>query len=227
MDSSQVEWLRKRYTETPSEGPQAKRVKFEDVYNDITSAFPNTKFNHKMVSDVVKSVFPCSTSRQVGKARNSHIFGIEPKEQPGPHSDSTSQQLEQEIKLNSQLRQQVKALEERVCGLEQHLCGQINSLTTSNHIAYHGPDTVDHFNGFTMAKLVEEFEQSAPDVLQLLRALGHTGTRDDDEEVDPTADTKVVMAMCALLKSRTRKVLGLQLLISFMLVARSTSSQVM
>ena len=97
------------------------------------------------------------------------------------------------------------------------------------YIAYHGPDTVDHFNGFTMAKLLEEFEQFAPDVLQLLRALGHTGTRndDDDEEVDPTTDTKVVMAMCALLKSRTRKVLGLQLLISFMLVARSTSSQVM
>ena len=126
MDSSQEEWLRKRYTETPSEGPQAKRVKFEDVYNDITSAFPSTKFNHRMVSDVVKSGFPHSTSRQVGKARKSHIFGIEPKElQPGPHSDSTSQQLEQEIKLNSQLRQHVKALEERVHGLEQHLCGQI------------------------------------------------------------------------------------------------------
>ena len=102
----------------------------------------------------------------------------------------------------------------------------MNSLTTSKNIAYHGPDTVDHFDGFTMGKLLEEFELFAPDVLQLLRALGHTGTH-DDEEVDPTADTKVVMAMCALLKSRTRKVLGLQLLISFMLVARSTSSQVM
>lgn len=101
----------------------------------------------------------------------------------------------------------MKALEERVHGLEEQLVGQINSLTTSKNVAYHGPDTVDHFNDFTMAKLLEEFELLSPDVLRLLRILGNTGRRDneDDEEVDPTSDTMVVMAMCALLKSRTRK----------------------
>ena len=223
MDSSKEEWLRKRYTDAPSEGPQAKRVKFEDLYNDISSAFVKTKFNSKMVSDVIKSVFPLSISRPAGKSRKSHIFGIEPREQPVDLPNPSPLQHE-----NSQLRQQVKALEERVHGLEEQLVGQINSLTTSKNVAYHGPDTVDHFNDFTMAKLLEEFELLSPDVLRLLRILGNTGRRDneDDEEVDPTSDTMVVMAMCALLKSRTRKVLGLQLLISFMLVARSTNSQV-
>lgn len=227
MDSTKEEWLRKHFTETLSEGPQAKHVKFEHVYSGITSAFHDTKFNYKMVANGIKSVFPNSTSRQVGKARKSHIFGIEPQEQPEPHS---SPQLQQEIEFNSRLRLQVKALEERVHGLEENLAGQINSLTASNNLAYHGPDTVDHFNHFTMAKLLEEFEQLSPDVLRLLRVLGGTGSvdgNDDDKEANPTSDTRVMVAMCALVKSRTRKVLGLQLLISFMLVARSTSRQVL
>ena len=67
---------------------------------------------------------------------------------------------------NSQLRQQVKALEERVHGLEEQLVGQINSLTTSKNVAYHGPDTVDHFNDFTMAKLLEEFELLSPAIAE-------------------------------------------------------------
>ncbi len=41
---TQEEWLKAHYNESPSEGPPAKRVKFEDVYNDISSAFPRTKF---------------------------------------------------------------------------------------------------------------------------------------------------------------------------------------
>ena len=77
-----------------------------------------------------------------------------------------------------------------------------------------------------MDQLLKEFEQYAPDVLQLLKALGDVQTTGANE-VAPTQNGKVVVAMCTLMRSRTRRVLGLQLLISFMLVARSTNSQVL
>lgn len=124
----------------------------------------------------------------------------------------------------------MRALEERVRELEQtnqrYLVGQMNALTISSHSAYHGPDTVSNFDAFTMDQLLKEFEQYAPDVLQLLKTLGDVQTTGANE-VSPTQDDgKVVVAMCTFMRSRTRRVLGLQLLISFMLVARSTNCQV-
>ncbi len=228
---TQEEWLKAHYNESPSEGPPAKRVKFEDVYNDISSAFPQTKFSFQMVSDTITSAFPQSFSKHFGKSRKAHIVGIEPKDQPtSPADDNSAEQLKKSIDTNSQLRQQVKALEDRVSELEQanqrSLVGQINTLTTSSHSASHGPDTIHHFQEFTMDQLLKEFEQYAPDVLQLLKALGDVQTTGADE-VAPTQDGKVVVAMCTLMRSRTRRVLGLQLLISFMLVARSTNCQVL
>ena len=62
-ESKQETWLRKLLNQAPLEGPAVKHVKFKDVYNDIRSAFPETKFNHSMVSDVIKTTFPQSFSR--------------------------------------------------------------------------------------------------------------------------------------------------------------------
>ncbi len=221
---------RSNYNESPLEGPPAKRVKFEDVYNDISSAFPQTKFSFQMVSDSIKSAFPQSISKRFGKSHKVHIVGIELKDQPTSFAyDNSAEQLKREIDTNSQLRQQVKVLEEKVSELEKSsqisLAGQMNGLTISSHSASHGPDTISHFDDFTMDQLLKEFEQYAPDVLQLLKTLGDVQTTGADE-VNPTQDAKVVVAMCTLMRSRTRKVLGLQLLISFMLVARSTNCQV-
>ncbi len=82
--------------------------------------------------------------RQVGKARKSHIFGYyilyqrcvthlwyntKTIEHQAEQSEShPSQQLQQE---NSELRLQVKALEERANGLEENLAGQISNNLAS------------------------------------------------------------------------------------------------
>ena len=127
----------------------------------------------------------------------------------------------------------MKALQERVYQLEQatpntqQLVKQIKCLATPSNSVYHGPDSVEHFTEFSIDTVLKEFEQIAPDVFRLLKILGSYYQHvQEGEEVSSIQGSKVVMAMCALLKSRTIRVLGLHLLISFMLVAWSTSRQV-
>ena len=241
--SKEVNWLRKRYLAAPSEGPSVKRIKFEEIYSGIRAAFPDTKHNQKMVSDAIKQSFPQSLSKPYGHSRAAHIFGLQVQPHPTeetpmstsltvPQQIDTVQELAREIETNRQLREQLRIMEERVRELEQaqaksHLVDQMNALPVSSNAIQHGPDTIDHFTDLSMEKLLSECKQFAPDVLRILQTIGHL---DPDslggEDLGDSKDGKVVMALCTLLKSRSRKVLGLQLLVSFMLVARSTSRQV-
>ena len=107
---------------------------------------------------------------------------------------------------------------------------QLVALGSSSNVIYHGPDTVPHFSEFSIEKLIDKCQQTAPDVLELMRNLG---TREsshsadvDTEQVEGHIDGKLVMALCTLMKNRSKKVLGVQLLVSFMLVATSSSTQV-
>ena len=67
MDSEVKKWLREQYRSTPSEGPEAKRMKFSDIYSDLSSQFTSTNFNPKMVSQEIKGAFPDTYSKAVGK----------------------------------------------------------------------------------------------------------------------------------------------------------------
>ena len=51
---------KKTLQETPAEGPEAKRVKFQTVHQSLATGFPTVDFNSKMVSDVLKAAFPHS-----------------------------------------------------------------------------------------------------------------------------------------------------------------------
>ena len=63
----------------------------------------------------------------------------------------------------------------------------------------------------------------APDVYHLFRRLARKGIDDSDENTDAL---KPVIALCTLLKGRSIRVLGVQLLLMFMLIARATSKQI-
>ena len=89
-----------------------------------------------------------------------------------------------------------------------------------HHLVFHGPDTVEHLEHFSIDDVVSEFKQHAPDLHEVFQSLGKSS---DD---DPNREIKIFTSLCTLIKSRSKKVLGLQLLISFMLLARSTSKQV-
>ena len=91
---------------------------------------------------------------------------------------------------------------------------------------YHGPDTVTHFNDFSMDHVITEFKKQAPDVWQLLNNLGNTGRFSEDTEQHQLAQLRIVSCLSTLLKTRSHKSLGVQLLVSLMLIARATSRRV-
>lgn len=163
-------------------------------------------------------------------------------QQQPPHASSSQQQSlssqqqvdsEEQLRLmNIQLTEKVQELQRRVHQLEHaqsafnpdNLLLELDALTRPHIAAYHGPDTVEHLQRFSMDTIIAEFVQYAPHLYQLLCQLGQG--RCQSESVDTQKSTQAIMSLCALMKGRSKMVLGMQLLVTFMLIARATSRQV-
>ena len=221
--------LKKRYRPTPSEGPLCK-VKFDDIRHDLSEQFPS--LSSKMISEAVHNAFPKTYTKKHGHKRSTYVFGLEhassdeqAPSNPGPsfQAEATTP-LHDQIALNAQLQERIKELEKEVDELKEYprslprsLVSQVEQLVSPSHAVYHGPNTIDNFEHFSIDTM-KEYEQYAPELFKLLTEIG------DCSEGD--TDVKVVTAMSAIVKLRSRKALGLQLLTSFMLLSRGTSRQV-
>ena len=97
----------------------------------------------------------------------------------------------------------------------------MGALTIPSHSPYHGPDTVGHFDMFSVDNIIAKFRQHCPDILALLECMGNSSVDDD-----PSKQANIITCLSILMKCYSRKVLGLQLTISFMLLARATSKHV-
>ena len=228
MESDESRWLKRNYRPAPSEGPSAKRVKYSEIYAGLVSSFPSKTFNHSSVSATIHSTFPNTTSKMLGHSRTKHILGLEHTVE-----DDTVPNLKAEIE---RFRQQVQQLQHRVVQLEGEILHlksmqsptsaaisiEMNSIVSPRHSAYHGPDTLAHFNKFSLDSIIDEFRVHAPELWKLfiIIAQGESPSVDDED------NTTKVVSLCTLLKGRSKRVLGLQLLISFMLIARATSKRV-
>ena len=136
--------------------------------------------------------------------------------------------------MNECLQQQLQQLQQRVEELEHHqhsslsiqtLDDQMQILLHPDKITFHGPDTVDHFQNFSLDAVIAELRANAPDVVDMFQQLGNYDRFEDDEFARIT-QLRSTTALCTLLKGRSIKMLGVQLLISFMLIGRATSKQV-
>ena len=106
------------------------------------------------------------------------------------------------------------------------LASQMDGMISAQYSAYHGPDTIAHFNDFSIDHLITEFKVHAPDVWQLLNILGNTDRFPENDEQQALAEGRAASSMCTLLKCRSLKTLGIQLLLSLMLIARATNRRV-
>ena len=78
MDSSkdtQKQWLKDCFHETPS-GPEAKKVKFSDVKDELETQFVSAKFSSYTVSHLIRDTFPNTMSKPAGKSRQQYVFGL-------------------------------------------------------------------------------------------------------------------------------------------------------
>ena len=196
-------------------------MKFSDILEELEKQFAPAKFSSNLVSQAIKEVFPQSSSKLTGKLRHKYIFGIEPV------SCDTSSQLscnhaallEIERTKNRELQERVEQLEQKVSEMTRVLDHQMGSVLQKGHQVVDGPDT---------DTVITELKSNAPDVYELMMILGKMNRNQTprDDSIN-TEQRRAIMSMCTLLKARSARVKGVQLLISLMLIARATNRQVM
>lgn len=107
------------------------------------------------------------------------------------------------------------------CACKSLLMQQMDSLTQHGDQILHGPNTLARFPEFSMKGITEEIHKHAHYVYQLFLHLRYT-----DSKETPVEERKAIMSLCTILNAWCRQANGLQLLLSFMLIARATSTQV-
>lgn len=229
MESDKVKYLKKRYRESPS---SEKKVKFSDIQEDLTSHFPTASWNARIVSETVRTAFPRSESKQHGRSHSRYIHGIEENQcDPTDSSSSAMVLLEAERRKNESLLSRIRLLEQentelRRTALQPDLLeNQLQQVMNSSRSVYHGPDSVAHFDSFSIDGVISELRTHCPDVFQLFNALGRI-ERCDDPCSAQVAQLRSVSSLLTIIKCRSVKVLGVQLLLTFMLIARATCKQV-
>ena len=235
METEEVEYLKKRYRECPT---GEKKIKFSDIEDDLVSQFPSTSWNSRSVSQVVRTAFPSSESKKHGKSRHVYVHGIDLNARD-PMESSDVSSLQQSLSFE---RKRIEELESRLKQMaEQHkvelekvrstaissetLECQVQQLMHSSRAVYHGPDTLEHFDSFSIDGVISEIRTYAPDLLHLLHVIGWVD-RHENPDISRVAQLQVLSSLTTLLKCRSVRVLGVQLLLTFMLIARATSKQV-
>lgn len=222
------EWLKRHYRDAEASGPQCKRVRFCEIFEEVVAELPVV--NNSVLSQAIREEFPNSMSKRVGVQRQTYVYGIEKDA-----ADETP--LGIALRSNQLLQQQVEQLQQQVTELKKESASklgcQMKSLAHPNKFCHHGPDTVAHLESFSLDTITEEIKENAPDVIELLQQLGDSSRHSDDltdsamEEPSSHLTTlRSTMALCTLVKCRSAKVLGLQLFLSIMFIARATHKQV-
>ena len=231
-------WLRKNYRSAPCEGPSAKRVKLSTIRDGLESQF-SQKYAHRTLSLIIEQTFPSTEKKRLSHDRATHVIGLEEARQEvsTPTSSVDKEQLRARIR---ELEQTVKDLQQRVHQLEEQvqvtsttLCTQADKLADRKYAVFHGPNTISHFEEFSLDKIRSEMKENAPLLFQLFNGLSRSdGNEDSPDSPQGTSDNqgdgdlKALTSVSVMLKSRSPRLLGLQLLIGMMLVGRATSRRV-
>ena len=224
-------------------GEGASRIKFSDILNEVHQAFPTGNISSYVVSDAISKEFPMSVGKKVGEKKHKYIYGIAINPEAGGSTTASlasevvalEQSLQHERRMKEYLWQQLQQLQQQFEELKhrqqtslsmQQLDDQMQTLLQSNMSSFHGPDTVDHFHSFSLDTVIAELRTAAPDVVELFQQLAKGDRFEDDDKLSQIVQMRSTTAICTLLKGRSVKVLGLQLLFSFMLIGQAASKQV-
>ena len=189
-------------------------MKVSCIKNAMESNFCRI-YEHKIVSHFLQEEFPTEEKKIYSSDRTMHIFGIkEVREEPGTPTTDEDEEKQQLRRRIQELEETVRTLEHRVRELEQQVhvtsplvvTTQADQLLHNNMAVYHGPNTITHFNEFSLSA---EIKQNAPTLFQLFRALYHNITISDlmTDEDHTHDDKKAITSLSVVLKSRSTKVL--------------------
>ena len=239
--------LNKHYREVDKDdvdGPDDKRIRLSDIHDGLHGAFSPT-ICPQLVSSTVLRAFPKSQKKRIGKQGTTCFVGLEAKvgtshlrDEAFHHNrEELLMALDEEKEMNKKLQQRIAELESQLAtqsSMHQHhedsvvstsLSSQLDALIRGGISIHDGPDTPAHFNEFSISKVIRDLQHLAPEVLSLFSQLGGIEGEFFSREEQSVAERKVVMSLCTLLNARSARAKGVQLLISFMLIARATSKQ--
>ena len=249
--SKEVTWLRQVLQPEDEEGPKPKRVKVSDIHDSLEAQFSPSTYSHRVVSSLLNEAFPQAYTKPAGKTRVMHLHGIDWKQPPSryySHDVQTSTSLVAEVGQhdtrvkdaqastsfaaeNLELKLKVQQLEARVTELEQCSSKVLADEATAviQHATYinHGPDTPEHFEQYSFARVMAELKLYAPNLFQLVLKIGDTGRNvRPDEMYVSNEELKAATSVCTLLNAHSVRSNGMQLMTSLMMIARATSRQV-
>ena len=125
-------------------------------------------------------------------------------------SDSNPSLLELEQAKSELLQKQVQTLEARVLELEriqstlispEILVQQVQHVLQPGLQVFDGPDSLEHFNNFSVDAVIAELQTNAPDVYRLFKTLGATSCNvQSNEERIVSEDIRAHTAIFTLLK---------------------------
>ena len=168
----------------------------------IKEAFPSSqsrRFTHgNRVFGVQLKVPPVSSTSSTLSLPPTDL-NVDPLPSLLTTDQSLVQQLELERQKNAQLVVKVQGLEAIVRQQEQQIAnmGELVSVSLASqldqvvrhttHQIHHGPDSIEHFDAFSVEDVIRELQSDAPDVYQLFQTLGNTkrNKRSDQEMYSP------------------------------------------
>ena len=183
---------------------------------------------------------PCESDRQSmpGTSPTAQDVVVLPVEVQLRHERSMNQMLTAKVQ---QLEQQNQKLKERVHLLEQELQSirqassstatatikdEFSPLLTEGGVLCCGPDSLEHLDSFSLADVIHEVQRSAPKLYTLFCDLGDTNRNARDEMITTHEEIKALTSVCVLANARSRRIKGVQLFLSIMLIARAVNKQV-
>ena len=185
-------WLKRLYSEAASTGPEAKKVKFADVKDEVGRHCPSSSISNYMLSRAISEEFPSAENVKLGKQRHLYVVGVDKLEKSGASStaagsDDSSERLRLALKESDELPCQNAVLQQRIEDLQQQnddlqkgldevgrlehslvstamLDSQIGQLLSSSLSVFHGPNTIEHFKEFSVDAVIDDLQTNAPDV---------------------------------------------------------------
>ena len=238
MESKEVKWLREVLHED-QDAPTPKRVKVSDIHNSLETQFTPNQYSHRAVSTFIRDAFPQSHTKPTGHKRVAHLHGVDWKrdtphtmyQSPGVQGSSAPPTMEAAALYteNQELYSKVSMLEAKVRELEQCstrvLTEEATTVIRHGQLICSGPDTLEHFEQYSFAGIVDELKTHASNLLQLVLQIGQTSRNTSSDEISKE-HIKAMVSLCTLLNARSVRTKGMQLMVSLMLIARATSRQV-
>ena len=176
------QWLKRSYQSTPTEGPEAKRVKFAEVHHALTQQFPCDELSLQCCATVISEAFPETKRVRVGKTKLSYVVGLEEtlvtpaslqmETLLSTATDAIKTENTQFRAENAHLSAEVQQLHERIKNLEAEylhavstecatsplLTQQMDKLLRYGDNIIHGPSSPSHFSDFSLKALSEEIQ---------------------------------------------------------------------